>query len=214
MSEHPRLALSELHLAAEAIVAYLDGELAPGPEQRATAHLEHCGECRAVLAAQRQAKSMLHQACAPRPAADLLTRLRNIPIEADLPGPGGPGMTLAMHGDQIVWQRERPAQQPEPVQPPHGFGHNPWHLTLGRGLAGAAAAVMVGMLAVTTPSSASGSGPGGPTTPARPATVRPPAQPVQTTNVVTASVPHVLGGEQPVLQPRPDTDSLPASPRL
>lgn len=232
MSEHPRLALSELHLAAEAIVAYLDGELAPGPEQRATQHLEHCSECRAVLAVQRQAKSTLGLACAPCPDQDLLQKLRNIPVDTELPGsglpgPGGAQMTLAMQGEQMVWRSEPATKTPKAPKAPKASKapktgkpakrprrrsrpgpdvarrdsaapqrRNRHVGNLGRGLFGAAAAVMVGMLAVTTPSSASGSGTHEPSTPTSV------DRSVETTNVVTASIPHVFGDEPQLLTPQ------------
>lgn len=221
MSEHPRLALSELHLAAEAIVAYLDGELAPGPEQRATQHLEHCGECRGVLAIQRQAKSTLGRAWTPPPDQDLLQKLRNIPVETDLPGHGD--MTLAMDGEQIVWRNKPPRTRstrssrrrsgpagPDTARRDHTGPQRrtPHVLSISRGLLGAAAAVMVGMLAVTTPSSASGSGTHDSPAATRtgPAQLTPGDRSVESTNVVTASIPHMFGDEPPLLEPRSDRD--------
>ena len=46
----------QAHLTLDAIVAYVDDELSPGAHERAQAHLECCGECRAEVVAQRRSE--------------------------------------------------------------------------------------------------------------------------------------------------------------
>lgn len=67
------------HLAAEAIVAYVDGELPLQPYLRASAHLSICGECVAEVEAQRQARVALQQLTAPSMPAYLFCALSKIP---------------------------------------------------------------------------------------------------------------------------------------
>ncbi|HVX44596.1 MAG TPA: hypothetical protein VHC49_11955, partial [Mycobacteriales bacterium] len=151
----------------------------------------------------------------PAPDQDLLQKLRNIPVETDLPGQDG--MTLAMEGEQIVWRNKPPRTRsarsgrrrsgPDTARRDHTGPQRrvPHVLSISRGLLGAAAAVLVGMLAVTTPSSASGSGthdsPAS-TTRSGPNPLAPSSRSVQTTDVVTASVPHTFGDEPELLEPR------------
>ena len=45
------------HLALDALVAFVDGELSPSAYDRAAAHLAHCSACSAEAAAQRQARA-------------------------------------------------------------------------------------------------------------------------------------------------------------
>jgi hypothetical protein len=87
------------HLAVDALVAFVDGELAPGARDRAAAHLNGCQSCAAEIAAQRQARSVVRSADCPPPPADLLAALRDIPHTADLPdSPTG----LAVTADGVV----------------------------------------------------------------------------------------------------------------
>lgn len=80
------------HLSAEAVAAYVDGELGRGARHRAQVHLVHCEECRADVAAQRQAADRLRQAtaasdndlCVPNA---LLDKLRGLEESC----PQGPG---------------------------------------------------------------------------------------------------------------------------
>jgi anti-sigma factor RsiW len=75
------------HLAVDAVVAFVDGELAPAARDRAAAHLMMCPSCAAEVAAQRQARSVVRSAQCPPVPADLLAALRDIPHTADLPDP-------------------------------------------------------------------------------------------------------------------------------
>lgn len=67
------------HLAAEAIVAYVDGELPLQPYLRASAHLSICSECVADVEAQRQARGALQQSATPSMPAYLYCALSKIP---------------------------------------------------------------------------------------------------------------------------------------
>ncbi|MDT7712135.1 MAG: hypothetical protein QOG46_824 [Pseudonocardiales bacterium] len=72
------------HLAVDAVVAFVDGELAAAARDRAAAHLMACPSCAAEVAAQRQARSVVRSAQCPPVPADLLAALRDIPHTADL----------------------------------------------------------------------------------------------------------------------------------
>jgi hypothetical protein len=75
------------HLSSDAIVAYVDDELASGPHLRATQHLAQCHECAAQVVAQGQARSALRMADCPSLPTSLLSSLRSIPQDTDLPAP-------------------------------------------------------------------------------------------------------------------------------
>jgi anti-sigma factor RsiW len=77
------------HLSLDAIVAYVDDELAQGPHQRATRHLAQCRECAAQVVAQGQARAALRTAEVPSLPSSLLSSLRSIPQDTDIPGPPG-----------------------------------------------------------------------------------------------------------------------------
>ena len=81
------------HLSLEAVVAFVDGELAPGPHARATQHLGQCPECAAQVVAQGQARTALRTAGWPCLPSALLSSLRAIPQDTDLPGPP-PGLAM------------------------------------------------------------------------------------------------------------------------
>lgn len=198
------MTLPQLHLAAEAIVAFVDGELAAVPQRRADAHLRECVECRIAVAQQRAAKTALYGARQPDPSDALLARLRGIPMTTEI---SPPGTVVTVEDNELVFgrperiaERSRPRRAARPSRGPRatsrrppdrrpGPSHHPLPMrVLGRGLAGAAAAVVVGMLVATTASTqASGSG------------VRAPSQnaPVSqagTTDVGVPSIPE-MGGD-------------------
>lgn len=75
------------HLSSDAIVAFVDDELAAGPHLRATQHLSQCPECAAQVVAQGQARSALRTAGCPSLPSSLLSSLRSIPQDTDLPPP-------------------------------------------------------------------------------------------------------------------------------
>jgi anti-sigma factor RsiW len=82
------------HLAVDALVAFVDGELGPVARDRAAAHLTVCPSCAAEVAEQCQARSVVRSAQCPPVPADLLAALRDIPHTADLPNaPAGLAVT-------------------------------------------------------------------------------------------------------------------------
>jgi anti-sigma factor RsiW len=88
------------HLAVDAVVAFVDGELAPAAHDRAAVHLSRCTSCAAEIAAQRQARSVVRSAQCPSAPADLLAALRQIPHTADLSDPPA-GLAVAMDGTLV-----------------------------------------------------------------------------------------------------------------
>lgn len=117
----------QAHLSLDAIVAYVDDELGAGAHARATEHLECCGECRAEVVAQRQARSALRAADCPRLPSSLLHSLRSIPADAELP-PMPPGLGVTADG-QFVLLRDVPqgvlGACPDAHLPPTGLGPGP-----------------------------------------------------------------------------------------
>lgn len=97
------------HLAVDALVAFVDGELAPGARDRAAAHLTRCPSCAAEIAAQRQARSVVRSADCPGAPADLLAALRDIPHTTDLPGPPA---GLAVTSEGVVVEVADPNRMP------------------------------------------------------------------------------------------------------
>jgi hypothetical protein len=206
--------LPEVHLAAEAIVAHVDGELAPVPRDRANAHLARCAECRAAVAEQRRAKAALTVAPGPKPSSDLLERLRDIPMTTGL---AEPGIVLAIENDQLVWgteasvgprgrakraarKRDRKAEQSvknkrqdRPSGTARPASRNPRGNRAHRisvGFAGVAAAAVVGMLAVGATTASTGgvsSGGGGGRAPLPPIT--PASQQTGTSGPASTSFP-------------------------
>lgn len=77
---------SESHLMPDAVVAFVDGELSLGAQDRAASHIARCPVCAAEVAAQRQARAAVKDARAPRISAGFLASLRDIPQHTDLPG--------------------------------------------------------------------------------------------------------------------------------
>ena len=74
------------HLALDAVVAFVDGELSLAAHERAAAHVARCAMCSAEVAAQRQARSAVRSANSPATPAALLAALQAIP-ERTTPGP-------------------------------------------------------------------------------------------------------------------------------
>lgn len=82
------------HLAMDAVVAFVDGELGPVARDRAATHLTRCQSCAAEVDTQRYARSMVRSAQCPPAPADLLAALRDIPHTAGLPNvPAGLAVT-------------------------------------------------------------------------------------------------------------------------
>jgi anti-sigma factor RsiW len=110
----------QAHLSLDAIVAYVDDELSPGAQTRAQEHLDGCGECRAEVGAQRQARAALRGAGGPCLPSSLLRSLRSIPVEAELP-PMPPGLGVTADG-QFVLLRDVP--QADPGAGPEAHEHH------------------------------------------------------------------------------------------
>lgn len=95
--------LAEQHLALDALVAFVDGELSPTAYDRAAAHLARCRGCAAEATAQRQARAAVQGAPTPSVSPRLLEALQSIPVDAELPSqpeelaltPDGQLVTLA-----------------------------------------------------------------------------------------------------------------------
>jgi anti-sigma factor RsiW len=77
--------LPESHLLPDAVVAFVDGELSPGAQDRAAAHIARCAACAADVAAQRQAVAAVKRAAPPSMSEGFLASLRSIPQHTDLP---------------------------------------------------------------------------------------------------------------------------------
>jgi anti-sigma factor RsiW len=168
MSDHRGIALPELHLAVEAIVAHVDGELAPVPRDRANAHLAGCAECRAAVAEQRRAKAALTVAPGPAPSTDLLARLRDIPMTTDLTPPG---MVLSVQDDQLVYGtpasmaprgRAKRAARKTHTRPAESRPASKSVHRISRSFAGVAAAAVVGILAASATTTSTSTGTGSP----------------------------------------------------
>lgn len=102
------------HLSSDAVVAFVDGELAHGPHARAAAHLNSCADCAAEVVAQRQARTALRGASCPSLPSSLLSSLRSIPEDTELPPPPA-GLAVSAEGRLVsVLRPERtaPAEAP------------------------------------------------------------------------------------------------------
>lgn len=99
------------HLSSDAIVAFVDGELAHGPRTRAAQHLQECAECSAQVVTQGQASTAVRVAPCPSLPTALLSRLGSIPQDTDLPGvPAGLAMTA--DGQLVSVLRPERAERP------------------------------------------------------------------------------------------------------
>lgn len=95
------------HLAVDAVVAFVDGELEPGAHDRAVAHIGECPGCAAEVTAQRQARAAVRTAAEPAMPAGLLAALRSIPDTAELPTTPD-GLAVTRDGT-VVLARQQPA---------------------------------------------------------------------------------------------------------
>jgi anti-sigma factor RsiW len=86
-------------------VAYVDEELSPGARRRALEHLARCADCAAEVVAQTQARWALRASTAPSLPSSLLTSLRAIPSEAELPAPPA-GLAVGPDGQLVSMLRE------------------------------------------------------------------------------------------------------------
>ncbi len=97
------------HLAVDAVVAFVDGELGAGAYDRAAQHLTACPACAAEVAGQRQARSVMRAAQCPQAPAGLLAALRDIPHTAGLPDTSD---RLAVTADGTVPEVADPSRNP------------------------------------------------------------------------------------------------------
>ena len=94
------------HLAAEAVAAFVDGELGMTAHMRATQHLAHCPECMSAVDAQIAARTRLRAAGDVSVPAGLLGQLSQIPTrEIDMTGVSGEADTDP-HGAVAPWDRD------------------------------------------------------------------------------------------------------------
>ncbi|WP_445185676.1 anti-sigma factor family protein [Pseudonocardia sp. Cha107L01] len=93
------------HIALDAIVAYVDEELSSGARRRALEHLSRCPECAAEVIAQTQARLALRGSAAPSLPSSLLSSLRAIPQETELPAPPA-GLGVGPSGELVSILRE------------------------------------------------------------------------------------------------------------
>jgi len=141
------MTIPESHLAQEAIAALVDGELTPGPANRAARHLAGCLQCRLAVQAQREAKAALHESADVAVPGDLMSRLCAIPFTTDVPGADGGGTMTAGPGELTVsgasgsWSVDLH---------PHRRRQTPDHTArwLRRGLAGTLVGLGVGVTAL------------------------------------------------------------------
>jgi anti-sigma factor RsiW len=147
------------HLSSDAIVAYVDEELAAGPHLRATRHLSQCPECAAQVVAQGQARAALRTAGCPSLPSSLLSSLRSIPQDTDLPAPPA-GLAVTPDGQFVsVLRPERtapgrtaPDRTDFDTQSPQDRPHRRMRLGAGVAVSGLA----VGAIAFAVPGAVSG----------------------------------------------------------
>ncbi|HXV92420.1 MAG TPA: zf-HC2 domain-containing protein [Pseudonocardia sp.] len=99
----------ETHLSPEAVAAYVDDELTPGARERAARHLSRCPECTSEIVTQGQARSALRSADTPSLPSSLLSSLRAIPQQTELPGPP-PGLAVTDDGQLVALLRPEPGR--------------------------------------------------------------------------------------------------------
>jgi anti-sigma factor RsiW len=104
------------HLSQDAVVAFVDGELSEGAHGRATRHVAHCPDCAVEVHAQRQVRAALRHADEPSMPASLLSMLRSIPQDAELPPPP-PGLAVTADGQFVSVLRPEHMNQPPAGMP-------------------------------------------------------------------------------------------------
>lgn len=101
----------EQHLAPDAVVAFVDGELSASAHDRACAHVARCPFCAAEVGAQRQASKVVRETDTPTVSSGLLASLMAIPQEVELPD-GPDGLALTPDGQLVaVLKPEQAAQR-------------------------------------------------------------------------------------------------------
>ena len=109
----------QTHLTSDAVVAFVDDELARRPHARATQHVAACPDCAAEVVAQRQARTALRGASCPSLPSSLLYALRAIPQDTELPEPPA-GLAVSTDGELVSVLRApgpAPTATAEPARP-------------------------------------------------------------------------------------------------
>ncbi|MPY98786.1 MAG: hypothetical protein GEU97_12470 [Actinophytocola sp.] len=96
--------LPESHLLPDAIVAFVDGELSPGAQERAAMHIMRCAACAADVTAQRQVREAVHDSRVPAMPAGLLASLSSIPQTTDISS-GPDNLAVTADGQLVTVQR-------------------------------------------------------------------------------------------------------------
>ncbi|GAA4909375.1 hypothetical protein EV188_104206 [Actinomycetospora succinea] len=112
------------HLALDAVVAFVDDELPPGPAHRAAAHVDRCLSCAAEVAAQRQARRRVRAAGGPAVPSSLISALCSIPDAAPVPQAPA-GLAVGPDGEIVV------AADPDHDEPGHRARRWPRRRALG-----------------------------------------------------------------------------------
>jgi anti-sigma factor RsiW len=92
------------HLLPDVVVAFVDGELSPTAQDRASSHVARCTVCAAEITAQRQAASAVQSANAFSAPAGLLASLRAIPEQVETPSMPD-GLAMTQDGQLVAVQR-------------------------------------------------------------------------------------------------------------
>lgn len=100
----PSWQLPESHLLPDAVVAFVDGELTLGAQERAAVHLMRCSCCAADVEAQRSARAAVHSCGAPSMSAGLLASLHSIPDTTEL-STMPDNLAVDEHGQLVAVQR-------------------------------------------------------------------------------------------------------------
>lgn len=129
------------HLTVEAVAAYVDGELAERPYDRATRHLAACPECAAQVVAQGQARAALRSARCPSLPSSLMSALRSIPHDAELPGAPN-GLAMSPEGELVS------SADPVDPTPPAGLAGTPKPRRSRLGAGAAISGLALGALAI------------------------------------------------------------------
>ncbi|QWF79215.1 anti-sigma factor family protein [Amycolatopsis sp. CA-230715] len=104
MSESKGWSLGESHLLPDAVVAFVDGELSLGAQDRASSHVSRCPLCAAEVTAQRQARAEVKRAEIPTMSAGFLASLKSIPQHTDLPS-SPDNLAISEDGTLVAIQR-------------------------------------------------------------------------------------------------------------
>lgn len=96
--------LGESHLLPDAVVAFVDGELSLGAQDRASSHVSRCPLCAAEVTAQRQARAEVKRAEIPTMSAGFLASLKSIPQHTDLPS-SPDNLAISEDGTLVAIQR-------------------------------------------------------------------------------------------------------------